>query len=224
VGNPNIKHSKVTNFDLRGDYYPAIGENFSLGVFYKDIKDPIEWVLKNGTNGPVLTPDNYAHANNLGAELEFRKSLRALAPMVGDWISFFSLMGNVSYVSSRVTLTDDGQTVLTNKHRPLIEQSPYVVNGTLAFDQPLWGTSVRLLYNTYGKRISAVGAQGIDDTYEMPFDKVDVTANQRLGAHWAVKVQGVNLLNSTVEFRSKSYTVQKYRIGRTLSAGVSYTL
>jgi hypothetical protein len=224
VGNPNIKHSKIANFDLRSDYYPSIGENLALGVFYKDIRDPIEWVLENGTNGPELIPDNFAHAHNLGVEFEFRKSLSLLAPTVGDWISMFSLLGNVAYVSSRVDLTTAGQNVLTNKHRPLVEQSPYVANATLAYDHPHWNTSVRLLLNTFGKRISAVGAQGVDDTYEMPFAKMDLTLNQRLDSRWSVKLQGINLLNSSVEFQSRSFIVQKYKIGRTYSMQFAYSI
>ncbi|RPH93616.1 TonB-dependent receptor, partial [candidate division KSB1 bacterium] len=224
-GNPEIKHSKITNLDLRSDYYPSVGENLSFGMFYKDIRDPIEWVLTNGGSAQLTTiPENFARAHNLGVELEFRKSLAMLVPRVGNWISCFSLIGNVSLVSSRVDLTGEGQYVLTNEHRPLIEQSPYVVNGTLAFDQPKWGSSVRLMYNTFGKRISAVGALGLDDTYEMPFDKLDLTCMQKLDSHWLVKVQGTNLLNSSVEYQSRGYIIQKYKLGRTLSMGFSYTL
>jgi outer membrane receptor protein involved in Fe transport len=224
-GNPKIKHTQITNVDLRADYYPSVGENVSFGLFFKDLRDPIEWVLTSSGNAQLTTrPENFARAKNLGAELEFRKSLAFLAPKAGEWISFFSLIGNAALISSNVKLTNGGQNVLTNKSRPLIEQSRYVVNGTLAFDQPVWGTGVRLGYNTFGKRISAVGAVGLDDTYEMPFDKLDLSVNQRLSAHWAVKAQATNLLNSTVEFKSRSYIVQKYRIGRTLSAGFSYSL
>jgi hypothetical protein len=224
-GNPNIKHSKIANYDLRADYYPGVGENISAGLFYKDIKDPIEWVLTNGGNSQLATiPENFASAHNFGAEIEFRKTLSMLAPRAGEWISFFSLIGNATFISSDVDLNSQGQNVLTNKHRPLIEQSRYVLNGSVAFDQPVWGSSVRLMYNTFGKRISAVGALGLDDAYEMPFAKLDLTANQRLSAHWAVKLQATNLLNSTVEFRSRSYVIQKYRIGRTLSAGFSYSI
>ena len=117
-----------------------------------------------------------------------------------------------------------GRGILTNQHRPLMEQSKYIVNGALAFDYPLWGSSVRLLYNTFGKRISAVGAQGFDDTYEMPFTKLDATYNQKIDFHWAVKFQASNLLNSTVDFESRGYVMQRYKIGRLYSGGLSYSM
>jgi hypothetical protein len=225
TGNPKIKHSKILNFDLRSEYYPSVGENLSAGVFYKDIKDPIEWVLTTAGATQIATmPENFAHAHNLGAELEFRKSFDMLASKLGTWASYFSLLGNLTYVSSDVKLTNEGQNVLTNKSRPLIEQSRYVVNTTLAFDHPRWGSSIRLLYNTFGKRISAVGALGLDDTYEMPFDKLDLSLNQRLDSRWSLKFQGTNLLNSSVEFRSRTYLVQKYSIGRTYTLGVAYSI
>jgi TonB-dependent receptor len=222
-GNPKIKHSKISNFDLRSDFYPSIGENLSFGLFFKDIQDPIEWVITGGGSQPEMNPENFARVHNLGAELEFRKTLKALAPKVGDWISLFSVSGNLALVSSNVKLTGDGLIFLTNTERPMMEQSKYVANATLGFDHPK-GTSARLLFNTFGKRISAVGAQGLDDTYEMPFDKLDLSCSQRVDSHWGVKLSGSNLLDSSVEYKSGNHPVQKYKLGRTFSAGISYAI
>lgn len=223
-GNPDIKHTKIANFDLRADYYPTPGEALSVGLFYKDIKDPIEWVLIGGASQPEMEPNNFATAHNLGAEVDARKSLHGLTPKLGKWISYFSAMGNLTLVNSSVDLTSEGYNILTNRNRPLIEQSSYVLNATLGFDQPKWGSSARLLFNTYGKRISAVGALGFDDTYELPFAKLDFTWNQSVDKHWAIKLQGTNLLDSSIEFESDSYPIQKYSIGRTYSMQLAYTI
>jgi outer membrane receptor protein involved in Fe transport len=103
-------------------------------------------------------------------------------------------------------------------------QSNYVINGTLAFDQPSWGTNARLLYNTFGKRISRVGGSGIPDTYEQPFSKVDFSVNQKLSKFWGIKLQATNLLNSDVEYTTGDQPFLKYKLGRSYALGLSYVI
>ncbi|MCB1060221.1 MAG: outer membrane beta-barrel protein [Calditrichaeota bacterium] len=235
VGNPDLDYSKILNIDLRAELYPSIGEAASVGLFYKQIQDPIEWVYTtesiSGGNQVVRKPFNLGDATLLGVELEFRKSLEFAMDKVGEWTRFFSVQGNLTLVSSSVDLkariydpANPTQTGLTSKDRPLMGQSEYVVNTTLAFDQPLWGTSIRLLYNTFGKRISELGANGRSDTYEQPFDRIDLVLNQNLGGHWSTKIQAKNLLDSTVEYTLDDQPLKSHKLGRTYSAGVTYSL
>jgi hypothetical protein len=50
-GNPNLERTKVINGDLRYELYPASGEVFTLGVFYKHFDKPIEQLLNEGGGG-----------------------------------------------------------------------------------------------------------------------------------------------------------------------------
>jgi outer membrane receptor protein involved in Fe transport len=42
AGNPRLERTNVTNADVRYELYPAASELFTLGVFYKYFKNPIE--------------------------------------------------------------------------------------------------------------------------------------------------------------------------------------
>lgn len=234
IGNPNVDYTKIVNVDLRAELYPTIGENLSVGLFYKRINDPIEWIYTQGsaTGGIYASyPDNLVDASNLGAELEFRKSLDFASEKLGAWMRFFSVQGNLTVVSSEVDLNQPAYDpanlesgLLTSTERPLMGQSDYVVNATLAFDQPLWGTNMRLLFNTFGKRISQVGGYGIPDTYEQPFDRIDFAVSQSLGGNWNAKVQAKNLLDSKVEFLTGGQVQNTYKLGQSYSFGISYSI
>lgn len=235
VGNPDLDYSKITNVDLRAEFYPTIGEAASLGLFYKQIQDPIEWVYTSesvsGGNQTVRKPYNLGDATLLGVELEVRKSLEFASRSLGEYMRFFSLQGNVTVVSSDVDLNravwdpqNPSETGLTSKDRPLMGQSEYVANVTFAFDQPLWGTSLRLLFNTFGERISELGAGGRSDTYEQPFDRMDFVVNQNLGGHWTAKLQAKNLLDSTVENKLGDQILNSYKLGRSYSMGLTYSI
>ncbi|MBK8128184.1 MAG: carboxypeptidase-like regulatory domain-containing protein [bacterium] len=234
IGNPEVDYTKILNVDLRAELYPSIGENVSVGLFYKQIKDPIEWIYASGSatgSTTSLYPDNLVDASNLGVEFEFRKSLGFAADRVGSWARYFSVQGNLTLVSSTVDLNQPaydpanvGAGILTSTDRSLMGQSDYVVNTTLAFDHVGWGTNVRLLFNTFGERISQVGGYGNPDTFEQPFERLDFAVNQSLGGHWSAKLQAKNLLDSKVEFLTGGKVQNSYKVGQSYSFGVSYTI
>ncbi|MCX7834511.1 MAG: TonB-dependent receptor [bacterium] len=231
-GNPKIKHTKITNADLRWEWYPRIGENFALGVYYKYIQDPIEMVKQASGATERAKPENLVDARNIGFELEFRKSLDQLSPWVGNWIKPLSFSGNYSYTLSQIEFDGlpydannaSNTTILTSKKRPMTGQSPYAINGTLAYEPIEWGTSIRLLYHVFGRRIVQVGAYGMADAYEEPFHKLDFYVDQKLGKNWTVKLSGTNLLDRPVRYTLNGITYHHYRTGRSISAGISYSL
>ena len=42
-GNPDVIPSEIDNFDVRFDFIWTSGNSFTVGAFYKDIQDPIEF-------------------------------------------------------------------------------------------------------------------------------------------------------------------------------------
>jgi len=75
-GNPLLKRTNVSNFDLRYEYYPKAGEVLTAGVFYKHFKNPIEQLFNEGIGGAsTFSFQNADEAKAFGAELEFRKKL-----------------------------------------------------------------------------------------------------------------------------------------------------
>ena len=101
-GNPDLKHTLAHNFDIRYEYFPTPTEQFMAGVFYKNLKNPIEFGMMNGFGQDVFyMPTNFGTANNYGLELDVIK-----------YFSWFGIKANYTYTSSNITTTK--MRVLTN--------------------------------------------------------------------------------------------------------------
>jgi len=203
-GNENLKLTKITNLDLRYETFPTLGEVLAVSVFYKNFKRPIEEIV--GSGGKIgFTNADGAYA--LGVELEGRKSLDVLAPQLKP----FTAIGNLTLVTSQVELGNNGANS-TNKSRPLSYQSPYVVNMALDYDNPKSQTEVRVLYNVFGPRITAAGADGLPDVYELPRNQIDVSVAQKFAKHFELKLQALNILDSPVVLAYRGVQAFKSRI------------
>jgi outer membrane receptor protein involved in Fe transport len=76
AGNPSLKRTKITNTDIRYELYPAAGELFTVGVFYKNFENPIESIFQEGSGGSSLFSfQNVSKATAFGFEIETRKKL-----------------------------------------------------------------------------------------------------------------------------------------------------
>lgn len=214
VGNPALERTKIESFDLRWEWFLSADELVSVGVFYKDLEDPIETVILGGSTRTV-TLENAPRGRNYGVEVELRKRLgflgRACEPL------FFG--GNVSLIKSEVQLDSSG--VATNKDRPLSGQSEFVINASAGWDDPGTRTALTLLYNVSGERLVGVGTFGLPDVYEQPFHRLDLVASWGFAEHWSVKVSVENLLDSKVRFTQGDQTTEEYEVGRTFGVGLS---
>ncbi|MFM7428489.1 MAG: hypothetical protein ACKO1F_01175, partial [Flammeovirgaceae bacterium] len=55
VGNPKLTRVKADNFDLRWEFFPNSTDQLLVGVFYKNIQDPIEYaVVREGVNNEAV--------------------------------------------------------------------------------------------------------------------------------------------------------------------------
>lgn len=214
VGNPALERTKIESFDLRWEWFLSADELVSVGVFYKDLEDPIETVILGGSTRTV-TLENAPRGRNYGVEVELRKRLgflgRACEPL------FFG--GNVSLIKSEVQLDSSG--VATNKDRPLSGQSEFVINASAGWDDSGTRTALTLLYNVSGERLVGVGTFGLPDVYEQPFHRLDLVASWGFAEHWSVKVSVENLLDSKVRFTQGDQTTEEYEVGRTFGVGLS---
>lgn len=240
-GNPSLKVATIDNFDLRWEFYPNVGENVSVGVFYKNLNDPIENIYLFGAGSGGTKPVTFTNARGAyvyGVELDMRKSL---AGMTGSrFVDHFSLMLNASLMKSRIILGDlsAGQ----SDNRPLQGQSPYIVNGGIYFDDPDKGWQVSANYNVIGRRIFLVGfflddaqRQGFPDVYEMPRHLIDLTISKMVTSKIQLKAGISDLLNNEVLLlqdgnldghfdRQNDQRIQGFRPGTVFSVGVSLRL
>ncbi|MRG92054.1 TonB-dependent receptor domain-containing protein [Polyangium spumosum] len=194
-GNPGLDRTTIVNADLRFEFFPTLSEVAAISVFYKDFTNPIEQIIIPSNRG-IVSYQNAKGAQNAGVELELRKNLGFISPVVSD----LGVLANLTLVHSRVSLDDAGTSVQTNNVRPLAGQSPYVVNAGLDYASDKRGTRLRVLYNVYGRRIAQVGSLGLPDVYEQPRHLLDVTVAQRIGKFVDLKLSAENLLLAPVVF------------------------
>jgi outer membrane receptor protein involved in Fe transport len=195
-GNPELKRSQIYNADLRYEYYPKPGEALSLGAFYKDFKNPIEFIMNPGSNADRQNYEyrNAVKATSYGVELEIRK----------DIVRNLSLFTNLTYIFSEVkfnNLSAGGKEETSS--RPLQGQSPYLINAGLQYNSIKYGISSALLYNRVGPRLYLVGSPppgaGFYDIYDNPRDLLDFQIGKKiLGKRGELKLTVSDIFNQHI--------------------------
>ena len=210
VGNAELRRAKIDNFDLRWEWFPGLGEVFAVSLFYKDFTDPIERVVQP-TAQLRTSFTNAKGAQNKGFELEARKS----------FARWFAVNANYTYVDSQIELERTSGQVQTSVDRPLVGQSPHVVNARLVYARPEWGFDARALYNYSGRRIIDVGSLGLPDIYEEARGTFDLIVAKTFGA-LNVRLIGQNLNNATYLFTQGGQDQRIYQTGRSIAFSLSY--
>jgi len=151
IGNPALKSSTVDNYDLKFEIFPSAGEIISVGGFYKNIANAIEYFRSSdgGAATNFLSPQNNPHSTVKGVEAEIRKKLDFIKAI--PWLGNITLFGNGTLVNASV---DASPNIAAHK---LTGQSPYIVNAGLsvaAFKKTFEAT---ISYNTTGDYIYLLG-------------------------------------------------------------------
>nr|MDQ3101521.1 TonB-dependent receptor [Bacteroidota bacterium] len=84
------------------------------------------------------------------------------------------------------------------QRRPLMGQSPYILNAGLYYQDTERKLQYNILYNVIGPRLFAVGTYGTPDIYEMPRNVVDLTLTKGLGKRVELKLSAQDILNQRV--------------------------
>jgi len=197
VGNPELTLSRITNTDLRWEWFPSSGSVLSAGVFHKDITDPIELISFSVASNVMIQPVNYEKGRVKGLELEARAALSGL----GAWAKGFQTGMNFTWIDSEVDVPLEEQESLAaygldEKTRRLLGQPKYLFNASVTWDGK--GTALALFYNYVGETLRTGAARGPEDglpnTFEKPRDTLDFTASQELGKHFRLGFKAMNIL------------------------------
>ena len=220
-GNPNLKNTDITNYDLKYSHYFSDTENITFGVFYKYLDKPIEDVLLPTSSLPRYSFDNADYATLYGVEVDGRKNLDFIAEYLKKWY----LSGNFSYTKSEVNLTPEQQLLYTTNKRELQGLSPTVVNLTVGYERK--DRSVTLSYNKMGERIRKVGMidaqERYPDHYEVPPQIVDFVWIEKF-KDLSLKLKLKNLLDEeTIWYQgNKNNVTKRFKVGRFYSLSLSY--
>jgi outer membrane receptor protein involved in Fe transport len=202
IGNPNIKRTRIDNFDFRMEYFPSSGQILSFSTFYKNFNNPIEQIFNTGSSAAskTLSFQNATSSTLYGLEVEARQKLSFLGS--NEWFDKLTVYANASIIKSEVNL-DRKLYPNINDSRPLQGQSPYLINGGLQYTSDTW--NVNALYNKIGRRISVVGfGKFVNNTfqpdyldiYENPRDVIDLQVSRRFAKQKAeMKLNVGDILN-----------------------------
>ena len=198
-GNDTLKDVYIDNLDLRLEYYPSPGQMITLGGFYKYFESPIEKYYRPAGNTDDIGVRNINFAKSYGVEIDIRASAFRWhdRPDFLRNFRYFTLIFNASYIWSEID-TDD--LYAREKNRPMMGQSPYIVNAGLYYNNPDLQLSASVLYNVIGKRIMIAGTQNQPNTFELPRNMLDFTVTKGIGDHLEVKAGVKNILNEAIKY------------------------
>lgn len=232
VGNPLLKRTLIDNADLRYEFYPSAGQIFSISAFFKKFHNAIEPSIDDVNSSTTISYFNSKSAYVYGFEMEARKTLGFISD--NGFYKNSTLYVNLAVTKSQIQNPDNPQ--LLEQNRPLVGQSPYVVNAGFqhnAFNSKL---SLNILYNRLGRRIFYAGGERFPSIYENPRDVIDFQIGYKvLKGKGEIKFNGSDLLNQSNTFyydydKNKTYTPAKtdqtfkrYALGTTYSLTFNYT-
>ena len=219
-GNPELQRTRVQNAEARYDYYFGGTDLVAFTAFFKWFDKPIEFVIFNQVNSTAGF-ENADTAWLVGGEVElrlgfgrFHEKLRKL---------FF--VGNVALMKSQTNLPQ-GIGISGRFQRGLFNQSPYVTNLSLRFDDPDSGVVVALVYNAFGKRIVEAGSAAADiifpDVFELPQHLLDLVVSWKPTPHVKIGFKWKNIAFARKRFEQGGELVLNQNRGTTFSIGAEY--
>lgn len=229
VGNPNLKRTLIHNYDFRWEMYPTANEYVGVSLFYKDFRNPIENTLSTASTNTAYIYNNVGQAKVQGVEIELKKNLDFIAYFLKN----FKVGTNLSLIKSEVELTEEELFATKNFNpdaestRDLYNQSPFILNANITYDNIELGTQVNATYNVFGERLVLVSTD-LPYVYEQPRPELNLNIKQSLSDRWVLKLSANNLLNPLYEqkmdFKGIDYTFQDYRVGRSFSLGFNFLI
>ncbi len=231
-GNPDLQRSLIDNADLRFEFFPSAGQIFSVSTFYKKFNNAIESAIYDVNSTANVTYFNSKEANVYGAELELRKTLGFIgeSPVFKN-STFYT---NLSLIKSMVQ-----NPVIANQietERPLIGQSPYVINAGIQHTALNNLLNFNLLYNRSGRRIYKSGGQQFPSVYEAPRDVLDFQLGYKIMKSKAeLKFNASDIfnnnnvlyfdkdLNKKYSANTSDETISRFRTGSNYSLSFNYS-
>lgn len=222
TGFAGLKSTDINSADVRLEWYFDTS-NYSIGLFYKDLDNPIEAIELSGSDGNLLMSFRNAQSGEVyGAEAEFLQQLDMFGGDAGQWLNNFFVAGNLTVSESEITIQPFPGADLTNLKRGLSGHSKYVANLQLGFDSDNNQHNATLTYNVFGKRIAFAGVNDKDDAFEQPFNSLDFTYSYTPTDSMTVKLGLKNLLDEDVEILQQGEILQKRVEGQSYSLSFSY--
>lgn len=235
VGNPQLKRTLVTNYDLRWEWFLNPGEILAVSGFYKDFSNPIESYIDPtfSDDNTLRSVKNVDQALVYGLEFEVRKNLGFISTIFNN----FKLGSNFSLVESKVDVPQEeiDEKIFNgdpnpDKTRPFVGQSPYLFNINLTYENFESGTSAGVFYTLFGDRLFVTGRHATPDVYERGYGTLDFKVTQELLTNFELSLSAKNLLDPEQIFSyrldngvvDREFNYSAFNQGRTFSISLSF--
>ncbi|MEO5907163.1 MAG: TonB-dependent receptor, partial [Saprospiraceae bacterium] len=231
VGNPALQRTLIQNYDVRYEIYPQQGELIAISGYYKIFQNPIIRAFNPKATIPELSFINVDEATVLGAEIELRKELDFIAPVLKN----FYFNTNLGLIYSRYNIPQDEIENSKNidpeyneTQRPFQGQAPYILNGIISYIHPEAGLEMALSYNISGKKLHNISLFATPDVYEQPFSLLNFKISKRFAEFYQLSFTARNLLNArnlkVHDFHGKEYVAESNSVERTFGFSFTYQL
>ncbi|MGB0343244.1 MAG: TonB-dependent receptor domain-containing protein [Parvibaculales bacterium] len=221
-GNAELDYATLTNLDMRYEWYFDNSDSLTIGVFYKEIENPIEYSLNSiGGSLNLDTVNNGELAELSGIEAELDKSL-----FVRNDRDFF-IRANGSYISSDVTRNASQFRNVTFLNGKLQGQSEYLANLQIGYEEMSGAESLNVVFNYVGERIYRLGTYGLPDLMEQPATTLNVVyrRNFEIGDNEVtLSAKATNILGEERTLDFGSFPAETYDAGTGLSVGLKWNL
>ena len=197
TSNDSLQRTQIDNLDLRWEFFPGGLDQLLVGGFYKQLHNPIEWVVEYVGTNVQFRPENLGDATNYGFEIDFRK-----------FFSNFGISGNYTYTRSAITTP---KTVLqyvkgvgavydtVSQTRPLEGQSDNIANLSLLYKNFGTGTDAQISAVYTGPAIVGVSTYLNNDVWQNGFTQLDLSGEQQLWGDLSIYLKVTNILNTPQE-------------------------
>lgn len=232
-GNPSLKHTVADNVDLRWEFFPKPSEQFMAGLFYKHLRNPIEYGLINEGQDTYYMPMNMGNADNMGLEIDILK-----------FFNKFGIKANYTFTHSRITTdkrTMEGNDIITvRQSRPLYGQAAHVANLSLLFKDTRNGWNAQLTGSFISRRLADVSNWYDNDIWENDYFRMEISAEKSFRCGVSVFLKATNLLNlpmiryyhkgphtdslTDVDRVGGNVVERKERYGQTMLIGIRFKL
>lgn len=228
-GNPNLERTLITNYDLRLEYFTSPGEVVAFSFFYKDLKNPMERVIRNDIGNNATSIQNVPNGRVQGVEFEVRKNLGFINHRIKD----FNISGNFTLVHSEVDIADVELDFIraanpdASSTRQLFGQSPYIINFDLQY-QNKKGLSSNVSFNRFGDRLSLATGNATPNVFERAYSTLNWNINFQFTDKISLSAKINNILNPDIiqsyKFNDQEYIFQSYQRGVTFNTSLKYSL
>ncbi len=230
TGNPELQRSLIQNYDLRWELFPKAGEIIAVSAYYKNFDNPIIYAFIPSAQNPEIKPVNVDEAKIYGIELEYRKNLG----FINNGLKDFKFSTNVSFIHSETTIQDEELTAIRDNFitgfdakRPFQDQSPFLFNASLTYNNLDNGLDCILSFNNFGNRLAEASLSGLDN-YEKSRPQLDLSIRKRFAEKYSIKLGVNNILNTdfqkVIDYNDTEYVFESYERGVSFKVGFSYDI